>query len=404
VNPIYEYIAAFFVMTLVVGYSLYSLNTMSSTQLSIAQESQLRPAAGRLFDKILLTKGYPEDWGSNIYINDSNLGDFGLSSQYGEMYRVNVDKLMRLVSKVDYTENPLYIFPTTMGNLTGIYGNDSWSYGFRLLVKSALIINITYDPDVFPMNSSTISVVNYLGRSASNAVVNATYFYIYTYHIGNDDFFDYNYTVAGNITDWQGRTVLDCKVPTTEVNTDKEAYVLFVTVNYYGLQSQQIAVIKDMTKNNPKILDTISLLIQGEHLIANYSDIEDVAHFSHGAMQLDFTLIEFTSNQQVIVNPILEDTNGVSGAIINSGHGQNSYKVYNLTNPLTEDVVFAGLIVKKNGVWTLALCDRPMVPIAIDYRSHSYAYAGINSEAFSRLVRIGSNSYYAELTVWRMSQ
>ncbi|MDD1766323.1 MAG: hypothetical protein LUQ00_00180, partial [Candidatus Methanomethyliaceae archaeon] len=74
-NPVFEYIAAIFIITLVVGYSLYSLNTMSSAQLNIAEQAQLLPVVGRLYDKILLTRGYPEDWGSNIYINNSNLAD-----------------------------------------------------------------------------------------------------------------------------------------------------------------------------------------------------------------------------------------------------------------------------------------------------------------------------------------
>jgi hypothetical protein len=397
VNPIFEYIAAIFVVSLIIGYSLYSLNTMSSSQLNIAHEEQLQPVAARLFDKILLTGGYPEDWGSNININQSNLGDFGLSSQSGQMYQVDVNKLMRLVSNVSYTVNPLYIPPTTMGNLTGIYGKNSWSYGFRLLVRTALNISITNGPGSVP-SSFTVNVTNYLGSYASNAEVNALYFLIYNSTVGQGqnktDIFNYSSAVAVNVTDWRGGAVLNFgnSVPQLPNGVQIYAYVLFVTANYYGLQSQQIEVI-----GGP--IQTLNLLVEGDYLIANYTDIDGIAH---GAYHLDLTAIEFTSDLQLILNPVTNETTGQAGQVINSG-GKN-YQVFHLTNPLSEDVIFAGLLVKKTGQWTLATCDRPRVPVAIDYRSHSFAYAGINTDTFSRLITVGRNSYYAELTVWRMSE
>lgn len=251
-NPVYEYIAAISIITLVVGFSLYQLNSMSSYQLTVAHEEQLQPVAVRLLDKILLTKGYPEDWGSDIYINESNLVDFGLSSQLGGMYQVSVDNLMRLVNITGNLVNPLYIPPTTMGNLTGIYDNNSWSYGFRLLVKNSLNISITDGPISEKYNTPTnftVDVTNYLGRSMSNAEVDAFYFVVYVYNPTGggkeDEVFDYSGVRAMNITNWQGKTILHFEgkmpeVPTGIKNLVAQVYCLFITVNYYGLQSQQI--------------------------------------------------------------------------------------------------------------------------------------------------------------------
>jgi hypothetical protein len=400
-NPVYEYIAAIFIMTLVVGYSLYSLNTMSSSQLNIAEEAQLLPVAGRLFDKILLTKGYPEDWGSNIYINSSNLGDFGLSSQYGEMYRLDVNKLMRLVTDVNNMTNPLYMPPTTMGNLTGIYGNSSWSYGFRLLVKSALIINITNGPPVNPPQENepqkfTVDVTTYSGKYASNAEVSGLYLMVYVDTVGQGqnktDVFIYGYSIAKNITNWQGRAELNFTVPKPPKQNMNPAYCLIVTANYYGLQSQQIDVIDT--------IQTLNLLIQGEYLIVDFNETFGVPPSANQIVNI--TLIELTDNLQILLNPADNETNGMAGQIINKG--SKNYQVYHLENQLTDDVVFMGLYVKTRGNYSLVFASRPIVPIAIDYRSHSFAYAGINSDTFSRMVKIGRNSYIAELTVWRMSQ
>jgi hypothetical protein len=400
-NPVYEYIAAIFIMTLVVGYSLYSLNTMSSSQLNIAEEAQLLPVAGRLFDKILLTKGYPEDWGSNIYINSSNLGDFGLSSQYGEMYRLDVNKLMRLVTDVNNMTNPLYMPPTTMGNLTGIYGNSSWSYGFRLLVKSALIINITNGPPLNPPQENepknfTIDVTTYSGKYAPNVEVSGLYLMVCVDTIGQGqnatEVFMYNYTIAKSITNWQGRAELNFTVPKPPKQNMNPAYCLIVTVNYYGLQSQQIDVI------NP--IQTINLLTQGQYLIVDFNETFGVPKSANQIVNL--TVIELTSNLQLLLNPADNETNGMAGQIINKG--SKNYQVYHLENQLTDEVIFMGLYVKTRGNYSLVFASRPMIPIAIDYRSHSFAYAGINSDTFSRMVKIGRNSYIAELTVWRMSQ
>jgi hypothetical protein len=388
-NPIYEYIAAILILSVVVGYSLYQLNTMSSSQLSIASEEQLQPVAGRLLDKILLTEGNPTDWGSNISINKFNLVDFGISSQLVDMYRIDADKLMRLVEVVNTTINPLYIPPTTMGALTGIYPNDSWSYGFRLLVKTALNISITNST---PANF-TIDVTNYFGRYAENAQVNAIYVLIYT-PFGTNGVFNYTIASASNVTNWQGETVLNfANKPSVPTGVKNYTYILFVTANYYGLQSHQIKVI-----GGP--MQTFPLLIQGQYLITNYMNFQSVANSTY---HNNSTAIEFTSNLQVILDDVVNVTSGKAGNEVNSG-GKN-YSVYQLTHLPTEEVIFSGLIVKNTtGEWCLALCFRPQVPIAIDYRSQSSPSAGINAETFSRLVRIGRDSYYAELTLWRMAE
>ena len=105
---------------------------------------------------------------------------------------------------------------------------------------------------------------------------------------------------------------------------------------------------------------------------------------------------------QAPAEPVDNETNGMSGQIINKG--SKNYQVYHLENQLTDNVIFMGLYVKTRGNYYLVFASRPIVPTAIDYRSHSFAYAGINSDTFSRMVKIGRNSYIAELTVWRMSQ
>ncbi|MGC8911162.1 MAG: hypothetical protein ACP5K8_03730 [Nitrososphaeria archaeon] len=393
-SPTYEYIVAVLITVLMLGYTYYSITSMTSSQLQIAEEEQLDVVAERLFDKILSTYGYPEDWGSDVRVNSSSLKDFGLALQHGRMYDLDVDKVMRLYPGVAEIINPLYINSTAFGALTGLYDVNGkyWKYGFRLYIKNALNITLERADTKNPTQKFKVYVKNYMDKAAANAEVRGTYIAIYIVKVGNQEYFDYSYTFTYNITDWSGQTLLDFSnnmpsIPKGSVG----AYCLVVTANYYGLQSQ-----RELVDNT---IPTLGLTVQGKYLIANFTQVEDIAR---GAHHLELTAFELTSSLTMILDPAIDVTNGEAGKIVN--YGGKNYRVYELANEPSQDVIFVGLLVKKQGRWGIVFASRPRTPVAVDYMSIGLETAGIKSVTLSRVVKIGSNSYYAELTLWRMSE
>jgi len=393
-SPTYEYIVAILITILMLGYTYYSVTTLSSNQLQLVEEEQLDVVASRLFDKILLTKGYPEDWGSNIKVNNTSLQDFGLSLSHGKLYDLDVDKVMRMFPGASEIVNPMYINATTFGTLTGLYDAEKgyWKYGFRFYLKTAL--NVTIEKaDTKPITEKfKVSVKNFMGKNAPNAEVKGTYIAIYVVKQGNDQYMDYSYTIVNNMTDWMGETLLDFRnnMPQTpKQGVSGYAYCLVVTVNYYGLQSQQSYV--------TNTIPTLGLIVQGKYLIANFTQ-EDIAR---GAYHVELTAFAITSSLTMVLDPAINVTNGEAGKVVN--YGGKSYRVYELKNVPSQDVIFVGLLVKK-GEWGIVFASRPRTPVAVDYTSMGLTSSGINTVTLSRIVRIGTNSYYAELTLWRMSE
>ena len=386
-HPVYEYIVSVAILLLVLSYSFYAVNSVVVNQLTLVKEEQLKDIANRLFDKILYTPGYPVDWGSNIYVNETNLIDFGVHASTGELQKLDIDKLNRLIYEYEGIINPRYIPPETVGRLLGIYEDGHWTYGFRLLIRCAL--NVTIQPldsgGEVPVKYK-IKVVDYVGKDAANALVRGTLCAVYNITENGREVLEYNYDTARNLTMLDGTTILNFEKPEVPSQTKNVAYALLVTVNYYGLQSHGIWT-------TSQVLNLINI---GDYLIA------DLSSFGPPSARHVRTAIEFTTDLEIIINPIINETNGESGRIINKG--RFNYRVYKLANPITEDVIFIGLLVGTHGQSYIVFASRPRTPIVIDYRSHSFPVAGLKTETVYGLFRISDNTYYAQLTVWRMSE
>lgn len=394
-SPTYEYIVAVLISILMLGYTYYSITTLSNNQLQLVEEEQLDIIASRLFDKILLTQGYPEDWGSNIFVNNTSLKDFGLGLSHGKLYNLDVDKVTRLSGST----NPLYINNKTFGALTGLYDAEKgyWKYGFRFYLKTALNITIQ-KADTKPITEKfKINVKNHMGKSTPNVEVKGTYIAVYVVDEQKgkekEEYLKYDFKTTYNMTNWIGETILDYKnnIPQVPSGVKTKAYFLIVSANYYGIQSQQFYI--------ENTIETLELTIQGKYLIAEYGD--GGLHIPKGAHHLQLDVIALTSSLTIIQNPIQNVTQGEAGKIIN--YGNKKYQVYELENEPSQDLIFVGLLVKKTGKWHLAFASRPRTPVSVDY-SIGLKSAGIKTVTLSRIVRIGANSYYAELTLWRMSE
>lgn len=343
--------------------------------------------ANTIFNKIFFSPGYPYDWGSNIYVNESNLLGFGLAAYSQEPYKLDVDKIMRLYPKAGNTTNPLYIPPTTVGRLLGIYGDGYWKYGFSIEIVTALNITLQpEDPDATPPDVFYVSVKNYEGRPATNALVKGVLYAVFS-EGGGRGAFDILYDEAYNYTDITGSTILNFNV--TELPTQRSAYLVLVMARYYGIQSHAV-----YAKGN-----ILSMIIQGQYIILNMSGIGDIIP---SARHLKVSAIEFTSDHGIIINPLIDANGSEAERIINKG--RYNYRVYQLANPISEDVILLGLLVVTRSRYYLVFAERPRTPVSLVYTSHGYLYAGSKTSVVSGLFRIGGITYYAELRIWRMSE
>ncbi|MEM3872890.1 MAG: hypothetical protein QXE05_10075, partial [Nitrososphaeria archaeon] len=335
----------------------------------------------------------------------------------GVYYSLDVNKVMRLTpySSGGLIENPFYIPPERFGELTGLYENGHWKYGFRLFMKSALDINVTtlsymeLNPNKRIPNLFKVDVTTYNGKKASNAVVIAKYlcFVIYTIGTGKDKstIFDLaESATVTNITNFEGSTILDFRGKYTNIDQKENGDIDYVQVivllaKYYGLQSETVLYLEEQ-------VPTLDLILEGNILIAKFNandtkDFPKAAH--HVGAKCDITVLALTYDFNLLKYPAVNVTRtGEAGKIVNRG-GKN-YTVWALTQDPSSDVFVAGVFVKTGprGTW-FAFTTRPLVPQTLNYSS-SEVIAGIKTETLSRIVTIGRNSYYAELTLWRMAE
>lgn len=173
-ETVLEYLAVAALIVVILLAANQMLSAPAATLETVRQE-QLYTVAERVLDKIVLTPGYPPDWGTNIAVSAENLQDFGLAlAGSREPYRVDPDKVMRLAN-LSTLPNPLLLNTSRMAQLLGLEG-----YGFRLRIVPMLRVLITpigyYTYGNFEFASTfRIRVENVQGLGVPNAEVTGMY-------------------------------------------------------------------------------------------------------------------------------------------------------------------------------------------------------------------------------------
>ncbi|MEM3714546.1 MAG: hypothetical protein QXF82_06330 [Nitrososphaeria archaeon] len=404
-NVSVEYIVSVLIIGLVISFSITSISSAVNVNLQPVKEEQLQTVAKRVFDKLLLTQG-PPNWPS-ITVDAEELSDIGLADNSGIYYSLDVNKVMRLTpySSGGLIENPSYIPPERFGELTGLYENGRWKYGFRLFMRTALNIDIEIlrnisnpkyrdIPEVFK-----VTVTTYDGKRASNAVVIASYYCFQMIKLRGQE---YTYKFTGystktNLTNFEGWTIMNFTgeyIPETNEGVKSFPFLL-VTAKYYGLQSQAV-----LTSHQIKTLD---LLIIDNYLIASFNEkVNTSKSANHLGAHADITVLGVTSEMSTIeIQAINVTSTGEAGKIVNRG-GKN-YTVYELEQYVPSDIFVAGIFVESRGREWFAFATKPIVPVAFDLSS-LFITGGVKTETLSRIVTLGKNSYYIELTLWRMAE
>ncbi|MCS7104307.1 MAG: hypothetical protein NZ954_01920 [Thermofilaceae archaeon] len=178
-NVTLEYLAVgLLVLTVILAFN--QVIDSLTPRLESVRGEQLFTVAERVLDKIVLTPGYPEDWGTNISVNPDTLKDFGLSL-YGSRspYVIDPDKVMRLAN-LTTLPNPLLLNASRLAEILALKKD----YGFRLVMKPALQIGINviewYQAKnnlVYP-SSFNINLTNYYDIGVPNANVTGMYIFV----------------------------------------------------------------------------------------------------------------------------------------------------------------------------------------------------------------------------------
>jgi hypothetical protein len=427
----FEYILAVVVIFLMLGTTIYTTTSLSLNQLSLVSQQQLTPVAQQLMDKFLLTGGSPSNWGYNATINGTSLLDFGLASSLPNAITYDVDptKLTRLVNDSSTIINPLYIDPTVTGNLSGLYQSGRWNYGFKLYVVPSLNITVppTYSVCTLPKNGKGASCTpktngNGKGNSGNGdqeyydnftvvvrtsdglpavgaSVTGQFYGFLVDKSGGKGGTFTWAVVNASGTTNWNGTTVINFNQPPITVGGNgnlQTVFVLLVQATYYGLTSNAVYQL-------PAADTSFNALLVGQYLICNMT--KSINGGANGATHVDYqaTVVEVTDNFNVVLNPA---TNATSQNLFNTGG--KTYQVYALSNPVSQNVIIAGIIVTWTGNTFFMMTEQPLLPVSVNYYSNAFAQnlltaKLINSVTVERYVHVGRETYTAYLTLWKMS-
>lgn len=169
-HVILEYLAVGILLVVVILAAGQMVEAPSRTVETVKAE-QLFTVAERLMDKILLTPGYPEEWGSDLLLEE-DVTDFGLALAGATTpYIVDPDKVMRLAN-LTLLPNPVPISAEKIAELLGIKGE----YGFRLEMKPMIIARVETIGSIDDIASKfRVQVVNWNGVGLPNARVTGLY-------------------------------------------------------------------------------------------------------------------------------------------------------------------------------------------------------------------------------------
>ncbi len=124
---VYEYVFAALVMVSVFTAAVYLAVTVLPPYRSVSEVDQLKIAAQKVMNNILLNPGYPHDWGGDVSVRAEGLASFGLASYTvltREAYVLDQDKVQRLSPEA----GPLYVPPKVVLDLLGL----GLEYGIKL--------------------------------------------------------------------------------------------------------------------------------------------------------------------------------------------------------------------------------------------------------------------------------
>jgi hypothetical protein len=368
------------------------------------EEHQLEDIAGGVMDKLLLTTGYPANWGNDITVPGSALTAFGLRKEGGEPYELDVNKILRICNSSTFAvPSALYVDPADTAQLLGL--NGSVKYSFSIQISPALDITVeSVSYYILKGNSGKnnyqvpsvikLAVKNSEGRPASNADVSVIYLLMNVRtKAGQEDIAYMNYTCFTKVTDWSGQCTMnftsfleavEAELKQAKSDLAKTSVALTVFAEYYGIRS---------TSSFP--MDEVLTVLTGS-IVDNYLIIDfPVDTLPNGARHMLNMCALGVPPLYIYLDYLHNETNGQAGMVINAG--AKKHRVYALGQDIDEDVSFIYLPVKYQGNYYTVVIMRP--PPLVAYQSG--VPGGMKTSVLRKLVRIGPWHYVFTIAVWR---
>jgi len=385
-------------------------------RLESVRSEQLFTVAERVMDKIVLTPGYPEDWGRDIEVTPETLKDFGLALAGSRSpYVLDPDKVMRLAN-LSTLPNPLLLNASRLAEILAL----KMDFGFHFVMKPALSINVNYscpidtrkDQKAYP-SFIKITLTNWHGVGVPNANITGMYVIVgLNPGNGNQGGVREKYVFVKNcLTNAVGVCTLDYTDELEKYSSQKgegsseggrkEVTFLIVHANWQGFVS---------IKGEPMTCDKISIL-QG-YIIGNYIFVDHnvevdegssgAAHVKDDLLQavpmygdlLSFTGVTWCRNREGGFkdhDPLCN----AAGRVLPSAKQWYLIGYINYVEPLASHVF---VFVKYQGNWVPIVVNRTPI-IDITYGAKGTVPA--NSVTVRRLAVLYNYPYVVELTIWR---
>ncbi|MEM2821886.1 MAG: hypothetical protein QXM98_06485, partial [Thermoproteota archaeon] len=346
--------------------------------------------------------------------HDNDLLSFGLQKAGGDLYELDVDKVLRIVNVGDYQlPSTIKINYSRIAELLGL-GNE---YGFSIRVRPALNVSI-FPSGMYEFNKGgskkqdVVSSVDVMvrtleGRPAIGANVTGLYVFMHVRNKGNKDYVYMNHTYMTSVTGPDGKATIDFQEYIKDLENKireeedlklgwfkKAIPAIVVFAEYYGIRAVNSTVIGS-SGDIP-----LKGAIVNNYVIVDYSiDIDEFYEGPHGAAHV--------KNATGLVNPpyyvyigSLNNTRGESDEVINPG--AKKHRVYEITSVVIDDeTTFIILPFKKEGEGKVIAIFRPPSDSSCQL---GLASGNIKTSIVRRMVKMGSFHYIAEVMVWRWGE
>lgn len=362
----------------------------------LVKAEQLFTVAERLMDKILLTPGYPENWGYDI-LSEEEITDFGLAlAGASAPYVVDPDKVMRLANLLPFP-NPAPISAERIAELLGIKG----TYGFRLEMKPMITANVETIGYIGDLASVfRIQVVNWYGIGLPNAYVLGTYVVApATRGVGNGqpDKGEIKKLSKTCITDSLGYCILDFSddvrdsqkghlVPFLILHIDWEGFISITGYSpvpeegsFYGYVIGNIIFIKE--------LEDITGTFHAEDVI------QVIPQYAYLIKVSELDVIEWCRTKADPEDPWCHK---VAGKVLPRGFTYMVIKVRSIER-LSSHIIVTGTTGGREKEAAIVISRMPKVDISYGLENAQPA----NAVTLTRVAQIYNYPYIVRLTIWR---
>lgn len=403
IDNIFAFLVLVLILVTFMGYIIPSAYLSFTT----VKEHQLEEIAQAVMDKILLSPGYPEDWGDITLVeSEEDLMSFGLQKAGGEPYELDIDKVLRIASvdtsSVKALPDTVRIHPVRIAELLGL--GKGYEFSIRIMPALNITGRVTERRD-FQSGGQQHSIPEIVevtvktpeGRPAINANVTGLYVFMNIRKKEGGDVSYSNYTFVTGRTDREGRTTLDFTRFVEEMveklgnELKRSCSTVIVYADYYGIRAINTTVFEHEMDG---ILKGMAV---GNYLVVEFPyELNFTPAARHLGPPGNPEVSLANPPYYVYTSGFEDDSNGESGWIINRGH--YNFRVYELSSFVDDDVSLMILPAKYTGTYYAI----PFYRAPSEVVCQQWTVAGnVKTSVLRRMVKVGSFHYIFELRVWR---